>query len=371
MEPSKPPRVFISYSWESEDHKRWVRYLGERLCHAGIEARLDQWFVQPGDSFTAFMEQEVEAADFILVVCTPSYAHKSNKRQGGVGYEQQIVSGRLMSGTARSKFVPILRNGEYEPGPDCAIPTHFIGIAWIEFRDDVAFEDSLEDLIRVIFSKPRFAPPPLGARPSLETITDTKLNRIRKGLYLTGAKRVFISYSHEDRLVADKLKSALEGRGYIVRIDNAAMWAGANIQEFIESSIRDTDVTLSIISNRSLLFALESVTAFYSEKIRGDMGFIVCYLDDEFFETDFRLKATKQIDARIEEIDTQIPEYVALKIDTIDLNSEKSRLFKLRNNLGDILQKLIDSLTLDIRESEFDRSLARIIKSIEEIPSRP
>jgi tetratricopeptide (TPR) repeat protein len=145
---------------------------------AGIEARLDQWFVQPGESFTAFMEQEVAAADFVLVVCTPSYARKSNNRQGGVGYEQQIVSGQLMSGTARSKFIPILRKGDYEPGPDFAIPTHFLGIAWIEFRDDEAFDKSLEDLIRVILSKPRFAPPPLGARPSLETITATMLNRV-------------------------------------------------------------------------------------------------------------------------------------------------------------------------------------------------
>jgi len=153
--------------------------LGERLYESGIEARLDQWFVQPGESFTAFMEQEVEAADFVVVVCTPSYAHKSNNRQGGVGYEQQIVSGQLMAGTARSKFIPILRKGGYDPGPDSAIPTHFLGIAWIEFRDDLVFEEKLEDLIRVIFSKPKFAPPPLGARPSLETITATKLDRIR------------------------------------------------------------------------------------------------------------------------------------------------------------------------------------------------
>jgi len=84
-----------------------------------------------------------------------------------------------MSGTARSKFIPILRKGGYEPGSDCAIPTHFLGIAWIEFRDDKAFNKSLEDLIRAIFSRPRFSPPLLGARPSLETITDTSLNRIK------------------------------------------------------------------------------------------------------------------------------------------------------------------------------------------------
>jgi hypothetical protein len=66
-----------------------------------------------------------------------------------------------------------------------------------------------------------------------------------------------------------------------------------------------------------------------------------------------------------------IPEYIARKIDTNDLNSQKTRLYKLLNNLGDILQKLTGSLTLDIRESEFDRSLARIVRSIEEIPSSP
>jgi hypothetical protein len=218
MELSKAPRVFISYSWESEDHKQWVRYLGERLYQAGIEARLDQWFIKPGESFTVFMEQEVEQADFVIVVCTPAYAHKSNKRQGGVGYEQQIVSGQLMTGTSRSKFIPILRSGDYEPGLDCAVPTHFRGIAWIEFRNDAAFEESLEDLIRVIFSKPRFAPPPLGARPSLETITDTRLNRNR------------LTEAHESRELpdsnmekGDSVKTAVkEADEAAIEVNNAA-----------------------------------------------------------------------------------------------------------------------------------------------------
>jgi len=35
---------------------------------------------------------------------------------------------------------------------------------------------------------------------------------VRKGRYLMSAKKVFISYNHEDRLVGDKLKSALKER---------------------------------------------------------------------------------------------------------------------------------------------------------------
>jgi hypothetical protein len=168
----KSPRVFISYSWDSIEHRRWVRLLAERLRINGIDARLDQWHVKAGESFTRFMEEEVTASDFVIVVCTPAFARKSNTRQGGAGYEQQIVSGLLVSGSPRSKFIPILRSGEYELGLDCAIPTHFAGIAAIDFRHDAEFQERLEDLLRVIFDRPRFVPPPLGERPELSIIQD-------------------------------------------------------------------------------------------------------------------------------------------------------------------------------------------------------
>jgi hypothetical protein len=178
---------------------------------------------------------------------------------------------------------------------------------------------------------------------------------------------VFISYNHGDGEVADKLKAALEKSGIAVRIDKAVMEAGANIQEFIESSIRDTGVTLSIVSNRSLLsawVALESIDTFYQEKFTGKKKFIACYVDDDFFRTDFRLNATKQIDAKIEEIDSLIPAYIAQRIDTNDLNGQKSRLYKLRNNLGDILIRLRESLCVDIREEKFEESVGKIVKAI-------
>ena len=180
------------------------------------------------------------------------------------------------------------------------------------------------------------------------------------------APTVFISYNHGDSDIADKLKASLEKTGIPVRIDKAVMEAGANIQEFIESSIRDTGVTLSIVSNRSLLsawVALESIDSFYHEKF-SNKKFIACYVDDDFFRTDFRLNATRQIDVKIEEIDNLIPAYNAQKIDTNDLNSQKSRLYKLRNNLGDILLRLRESLCIDIREPKFDDSVAKIVEAI-------
>ena len=59
-----------------------------------------------------------------------------------------------------------------------------------------------------------------------------------------------------------------------------------------------------------------------------------------------------------------LPEYAERKLDTVDLNGEKSRLFKLRNNLGDVLTRLRGSLTLDVREGAFDESLGRIVETV-------
>jgi hypothetical protein len=181
------------------------------------------------------------------------------------------------------------------------------------------------------------------------------------------APTAFISYSHDDSEVADKLKAALEKNGIVVRIDEAVMKAGANIQKFIENSIRETDVTLSIISNRSLLsawVALESIYTFSHEKLEGNKKFIACYIDNDFFRKGFRTKATKKIDVEIEKIDKFIPKYNAQKIDTIDLNSQKSRLYDLRNNLGRILERLRNSRCEDIREGKFDISVAKIVSEI-------
>ena len=162
------PTVFVSYSWDDEEHKTWVRQLATELTAAGVDVSLDAWQVVYGDSVTKFMEAGVTQSDFVLTICTPAFAAKADDRLGGAGYEQQIVSGHLLSGTRRSKFIPILRRGDFH-GPNRAIPTHFAGTAVIDFRDDGKFRPAVEELLRAIYQTPLHARPPLGVRPSFDT----------------------------------------------------------------------------------------------------------------------------------------------------------------------------------------------------------
>ncbi|WP_356741458.1 toll/interleukin-1 receptor domain-containing protein [Pseudoalteromonas sp. APC 3250] len=50
------PKVFISYSHDSQEHKKWVLDLATRLRNSGVDAIIDQWELRPGDDLPYFME---------------------------------------------------------------------------------------------------------------------------------------------------------------------------------------------------------------------------------------------------------------------------------------------------------------------------
>ena len=54
-----PPPTFITYSWDNEIHKEWVRSLAGRLRKDGVNVTLDRWHTAPGDQLPAFMERAI------------------------------------------------------------------------------------------------------------------------------------------------------------------------------------------------------------------------------------------------------------------------------------------------------------------------
>ena len=70
------PICFMSYSWDSDGHKNWVRHLAEKLRNNGVDVFLDQWHLQLGSNLTHFMEESIRDSDYILLICTPKFAKK-------------------------------------------------------------------------------------------------------------------------------------------------------------------------------------------------------------------------------------------------------------------------------------------------------
>jgi len=150
------PKVFISYSHDDEHHKRWVRRLAEALERCGVHVVLDQWELRPGTEITYFMDEGLTRSDFVLVICTPSYALRAGARSKGVGYESRILAARVLSGaTSSDVIVPAIRSGR----DDEVLPEFVRGKAYVDFRRDAAFEEKVGDLVvrfhdRFVYSRP-------------------------------------------------------------------------------------------------------------------------------------------------------------------------------------------------------------------------
>ena len=180
---------------------------------------------------------------------------------------------------------------------------------------------------------------------------------------------VFLSYNHDDEKEAIRLETALVAKNIHVHIDRDQNKAGEQIESFIRRSIRVTDATICLISKRSLLsswVATETITAFYAEALAEKRRFIACYLDDDFLRDEYLLELTTDIDQRILELNEIISGYAERNLDSADLNAKKTRLHKLRASLGDILLRLRDSFSLDVRGSQLSPSVERIVETLED-----
>lgn len=154
------PKVFVSYSHDSQPHKKWVMDFATRLRNSGVDAILDQWELQPGDDIPLFMERNLSSADRVLMVCTENYVKKANSGAGGVGYEKMIVTADLMRSIDSNKVIPIIRQqGGY------LVPTFLASKYFIDFSRDDNSEFSYDELIRTLVGAPLFVKPQIGNNP--------------------------------------------------------------------------------------------------------------------------------------------------------------------------------------------------------------
>ena len=151
---TKVPTVFISYSWDSEEYKVWVKNIASKLRANGVDVKLDQWEVVPGDQVPEFMEKSIREADYVLIFCTPNYKIKSEKRKGGVGYEGDIITGELFQKQNQRKFIPVLCKGEWNE----SAPSWIVGKYYIDFSTEANLEGNHQDLITTIFKNREQAP---------------------------------------------------------------------------------------------------------------------------------------------------------------------------------------------------------------------
>ena len=140
---SQHPKVFISYSHDTPEHRRWVSELVTGLCDEGVGAIFDQWDLTLGQDLTKFTEEGIKDSDRVLVICTDSYVRKANEGEGGVGYESMIVTRNHVKDMGINKFIPIVRHASGEDNT----PEFLRKRVYIDFTDDKQFDEKFDELI--------------------------------------------------------------------------------------------------------------------------------------------------------------------------------------------------------------------------------
>ncbi|WP_052123478.1 TIR domain-containing protein [Flavobacterium beibuense] len=89
----KPISVFISYSWENEEHKAKTISFIDFLRKKGFEADLDIKLMQEETSidFNRLMHSGILKYDKIIVILSSGYKRKAENFEGGVGKEYKYI----------------------------------------------------------------------------------------------------------------------------------------------------------------------------------------------------------------------------------------------------------------------------------------
>jgi hypothetical protein len=145
------------------------------------------------------------------------------------------------------------------------------------------------------------------------------------------------------------------------------MKAAQDIMGFIQHSIKNCDVVLSVVSSQSLMsgwVGQESMAAFYAIWL-ADKKFIPVKLDDVNFDIKFQIAVQKGIQTKLQELEEGLAELRSIPgADTRAFDDDRNKLIEIQNNLGKIIQRLKSVLTLDISGDNFEGNMKKVLESI-------
>ncbi|MCZ2826050.1 MULTISPECIES: NACHT N-terminal Helical domain 1-containing protein [unclassified Modestobacter] len=172
-----PIRVFISYAHESAEHEDLVRRFAIFLRHNGVDAKIDVPAAEERQDWPAWMSRQVRAADWVLVIASPSSAGKAPSSAGkaesrpsarvGLGsrWESTFLRETLYQDDAPAlqRVVPVvLPGGHPEDLPSWVHPTSTTVYAISDFTVAGA-----EKLLRLLTHQTSEVVPELGSAPML------------------------------------------------------------------------------------------------------------------------------------------------------------------------------------------------------------
>lgn len=152
----KKLKIFVSYSWDSEEHRAWVQKLGVDLDqYHELAVTWDGFDLDELSDKNQFMESGLHEADFILAVTTKRYCQRADDRKAGMGIETYMVTAmhwEQLAQANKSNVIVIQREHD-------SIPRYLKGKLHIDFSCNTDYATSVNRLLQVLKGESRVARP--------------------------------------------------------------------------------------------------------------------------------------------------------------------------------------------------------------------
>jgi len=147
--------VFISYSHDSEDHKKLIFDLSREIGRDGIDVFIDQDRKDHEEDWPIWCEKKIIYSDYVIVVCTANYhdrVYDEACAPSGVKFEGFCIRQTLYKrGMLNHKIIPVIMSGADES----FIPLFLHGYDFYNLEN----MESRRKLIARISSAPAERPP--------------------------------------------------------------------------------------------------------------------------------------------------------------------------------------------------------------------
>ena len=155
-------RVFIRYTHDTPEHEALVWSLSDRLRNDGVPCHIDQHEEFPSDGWPLWCSNQIERANFVLVICTKLYRHRYlGKGTPGKGYggnwEGVLIRNSIYNERGKNrKFVPLVLSSSHVK----YIPKELSGFT----HYDLSQSDWYDKLFALIANLPRRKPSPVASQ---------------------------------------------------------------------------------------------------------------------------------------------------------------------------------------------------------------
>jgi hypothetical protein len=164
------PRVFISYSHDSDEHRQRVLCLAQALRDHGVDAELDQYHENEIVDWPRWCRERMSAenCDFIICVCTVRYRQIIDggvrpEAGKGVFWEASFFDDEIYDAKGNRRILPVLFSGE----PESSVPKFLRGSTRTTIKEFKKSDPGFETTLRIVHQKSRITKLSIGTIPAL------------------------------------------------------------------------------------------------------------------------------------------------------------------------------------------------------------